>query len=121
MVEFQSWRDFYIFLRDYCNFSCLNCYYGGSDVDLNKEHTDSEYAHVFCKESISMVRLDLMSLCVNWHDKDTGKSLKEFGDARLFDLTDGQLDALNNRTEKWSIDEVRALINGEKTAEQESD
>lgn len=120
MVEFKSWRDYYIFLKDYCNFSCLNCYYGGTHVDLSKEHTDSEYAHVFCRESISMVRLDLMSLCAKWVDEDTGKSLEEFIDAPLFELSDDVINKLDETGKKWTIDELRALLNGDEIGKEES-
>ena len=120
MVEFKSWRDYYIFLKDYCNFSCLNCYYSGAGVDLSKEHTDSEYAYLFCMESISMVRLDLMSLCAKWVDEDTGKSLEEYGDAPLFKLSDDVINKLNETNKKWTIDELRALTNGNEVGKEES-
>lgn len=117
MVEFKTWRDYYIFLKDFSNFTCLNCYYGGSDVDLSEDQDDSNYAFLFCKENFSMVRLDMMSLCGNWKHENTGKSLEEYGDSPLFDLTDEQIDILNNREEKWSIDEIRELCDEQKIDE----
>ena len=110
MVEFKTWRDYYIFLKDYTNFSCLNCYYSGTGVDLSRDHPDSTYAYVFCMESISMVRLDMMSLCGNYKNEDTGKSLEEYGDAPLFDLSDEVINQLNETGKKWSIEEVKELL-----------
>lgn len=117
MVQFKTWRDYYIFIKDYCNFSCLNCYYGGVNVDLSKDHTDSEYAYLFCRESINMVRLDMMSLCGKWRHEDTGKSLEEYGDTPIFNLTDEQINTLNNRIEKWTISEVKELYDDKEVSE----
>lgn len=112
MVMFKSWRDNYIFLRDYGEASCLNCHYGGAEyTDDFESHTDSEYAHLFCRESISIVRLDLMMVCAKWRCNDTGKSLEEIGEDNFWKLPSQVIDILDKDDKRWTINEVRELIN----------
>ena len=117
MVEFKSWRDAYIFLKDYCNASCLNCFYGGARVDLSEEHTDSEYVHLFCTENISMVRLDMMVCCAKWEHQETRKNLKDYGDKPVWNLTDEVIDKIDETGVKLSIDEIREIIGDDKVTE----
>ena len=113
MVNFKTWRDAYIFLKEYCSASCLNCYYNGSKVDLNEEHKDIEYVRVFCLENISMVRLDKgLICCANWEHHESRKTLKDMGDAPLWKLSDEVIELLDTE-EKVTIDEVKELIENE--------
>lgn len=112
MVQFESWKDNYIFLRDYGNCTCLNCHYGGATyTDDSETHTDSEYAHLFCIESISMVRLDLMMVCAKWRHQDTGKSIEDIMEEEFWNLPSQVIDRLDEDDKKWTIDEIRSLIN----------
>ena len=114
MVRFRSWKDQYIFLRDYGNCTCLNCHYGGADhFDDSETHRDSEYALLFCRESISMVRFDMMVVCAKWRHKDTGKSIEEFSGDNMWNLTEDQLDLLDKDDKEWSIEEIRGLTDAE--------
>ena len=112
MVRFSTWRDAYVFLKDYCNCSCLNCIYCGSNLDLNGEHKDIEYVSIFCRNTIAMVRLDHLILCVEWTGED-GKTLKDYGDSTMYGLNDVVIDKLNESDKKWTIDEIREVINEE--------
>lgn len=112
MVEFKTWKDNYIFLRDFGNCTCLNCHYGGTSyTDDTEEHTDSEYAHLFCTESITMVRLDLMMVCANWKHEETGIGIEDIGENNMWKLTDEEIDILDESDKKWSIEEIRELVN----------
>ena len=122
MVQFATWKDYYAFIRDYGVFSCLNCHYGAKEVYTDdEEHKDTEYAHVFCTESILMVRLDMMTVCTKWTGKD-GKRLIDFGeDTNQWSISDEVIDKLNEDTDrKWSIEEIREVIEDEELKKQES-
>ena len=109
-MECESWRDFYIFLKDYCKFSCLNCFYGGARLDLSEEHSDNEYARLFCTENISMIRLDFQTICSKWQHHTSRKQLKDFVGEDRFDFSDEVADILDNTDKKWTIKEIRSLI-----------
>lgn len=118
MVMFKTWKDNYIFLRDYASASCLNCAYGGTQyTDDSETHTDTEYAHLFCRESICMVRLDLMTLCAKWRHQDTGLVIEDIEEENMWKLSDKVIDALDEDDKRWSIEEVRELIANEETIE----
>ena len=113
MVEFKTWKDAYIFLKDYCNASCLNCFYNGSKVDLSEEHEDIEYVRVFCRENISMVRLDKgLICCAKWEHKESRKTIEEMGDAPLWNLSEKVLEMLDNGG-KRTIDEIKEIVANE--------
>lgn len=108
-MMFKSWRDYYIFIRDYAKYSCLNCKYCGCDVDVDDEsNTDSTYVYHFCAYHMAMVRWDLQSfLCQYWISKD-GERLPD--DDTLFDLSEHILKKLEKGDKKWSIEEIRELL-----------
>ena len=122
MVQFKSWRDAYIFLKKYGNFTCLNCKHSSHNLDTDIEHTDSEYVHLFCTEWISMVRLDFQFVCSKWKHQDTGKELKDLGEhCYSWNLSDSVIDTIEDeKNGKWSIEEIEALINEERVIKQES-
>lgn len=111
-MRFKSWKDNYIFLRDYGNCNCLNCYYGGAVyTDDSETHTDTEYAHLFCRESISMVRLDFMIVCAKWRHQDTGKSIEEVKEDDMWLLSSEVIDILDKDNREWSIEDIKRLVN----------
>ena len=114
-MQFKSWRDYYIFLRDYVKFSCLNCKYTGKLLDTDEEHTDGEYARHFCTYNIAIVRFDFQTLCSNWINEDTYEELPEI-DERNF-LFDEKYDAVFEERpyKRWSIEEIREVLNEEDT------
>lgn len=115
MVEFKSWRDAYLFLKNYGNFTCLNCEHSSHNLDTDSEHTDSEYIHLFCMEWVSMVRLDFQFCCSKWKHEENGKVLEDYGeDCYLWSISEDIIDSLENG-KKWSIEEIE-----EEIAKQES-
>ena len=122
MVQFKSWRDAYIFLMKYGNFTCLNCKHSNHNLDTDLEHTDSEYVHLFCTEWISMVRLDFQFCCSKWKHQDTGKELKDYGEhCYSWNLSDSVIDTIEDeKNGKWSIEEIEELIYEEESIKQES-
>ncbi len=111
MVRFKSWRDAYIFLKKYGNFSCLNCKYSNHNLDTDKEHSDSEYVHLFCTDALAMVRLDWSFVCSNWVHEDTGATAEDVKECYSWNLPDEVIDIIENSEKRWSIDEIEELIN----------
>ena len=88
MIHFKDWEEMWWFIDNYCNFSCLNCHYGGNDGNPSR--------HLFCRRSISMVDFNIMTLCAEWRS-DKGKGLRDYdGDCPLYSLSDEMLDKLCN-------------------------
>lgn len=110
IVKFHSWRDAYLFLLNHANFSCLNCKYGGHNLDLSVDHTDSEYVHLFCTEAIAMVRLDYSFVCSKWVHEDNDKTALGTVDCYSWDLPDEVIEIIEKNDKKWSIDELEELI-----------
>ena len=111
MVQFKSWRDAYLFLLNYGNFSCLNCKYGGHNLDLDVEHSDVEYTHHFCSKTISMVRFDFQFVCGQWVSDKDGSMITDYDmDDCAFDLADEVIKEISNG-EKWSFEEIKELVN----------
>lgn len=114
MVRFKTWKDNYIFLRDYCNCSCLNCIYGGTKyTDDSETHSNIDYIHIFCMESLLMMRLDVRFVCAKWRHQNTGKCLEDYNNEDMWNLTDEVIDILDKDYREWSIDEVKELISDE--------
>ena len=110
IVKFKSWRDAYLFLLNHANFSCLNCKYGGHNLDLSVDHTDSEYVHLFCKDAIAMVRLDYSFVCSKWVHEDNDKTALDTVDCYSWDLPDEVIEIIEKNDKKWGIDELEELI-----------
>ena len=106
MVAFKSWRDGYLFIKKYATFSCLNCQYSSSNLDMSAEHTDAEYVHLFCSKSLDMVRLDYMFVCSKW--ENDGECID--ADEDLWKLDERVVDELERMDQKVSIDDVDRLV-----------
>ena len=110
MVQFKTWRDSYLFLKEFGNFTCLNCKHSNHNLDTDVEHTDMEYASLFCTEHISMVRLDFQFCCDKWEHQDTGEKLTDFDEnCRVIKLSDEAIDFLDDKSKEWSIEEIREV------------
>ena len=112
MTNFKSWKDMYLFLDRYYNFTCLQCKHYTKDLDDNKTYSDSDYARFFCPHQIAMVRLDFQLLCNEWESKD-GIKLSEIdrNTAQPYKFTDemaDKIDELNQAT----IEEIEEIIEG---------
>ena len=112
MVQFASWRDAYLFLRDYANFSCLNCKYSNHNLDVNEEHTDHEYVTVFCKDAMAMVRMDFQFVCGRWVHQDNGKTVEDIKDCFSWNLPQEVIDIIENESDGkyWSIEDIEGVI-----------
>ena len=91
MVKCENWEEFEWFLDSYCNFSCLNCTYGG------KQGKPSQ--HLFCRRTIAMVNFNLMTVCGEWKS-NKGKSLEDYVDCPMWNLSDEIIDKLNDGSMK---------------------
>lgn len=111
MVHFKSWRDMYLFLKKYHNFSCLQCKYYHIDLSDDKTYTDTEYARFFCPNHIAMVRLDFQQSCQDWESYE-GVKLKDVEGQNLpvYKIDDEILDILDNLDTYVSIQEIDAII-----------
>ena len=111
-MEFKSWRDYYIFIKDYAKYSCLNCEYSGHELDLSEHQSDTAYSHHFCAYWMAMRRWDMqMFVCRHWKHKDTGKQLSEHdGDEEVFTIPASVMEKLHETDKKWSIEEIKELL-----------
>ena len=122
MVQFKSWRDAYLFLKKYGNFTCLNCRYSKHNLDTTVEHTDMEYTHHFCIKTVSMVSFEYMFVCSEWEHQDTGEHLMDYGEhCYSWNLSDKVIETIeDDGNGKWSIEEIEELINEEEFIKSES-
>lgn len=110
MIEFKTWRDSYIFLKDYATCSCLNCVHTKADLDLSVDHSDSEYARHFCTHHIAMVNLSFMTVCQNWEDEN-GNTIASKGDEKVWKLSEEEMNLLLAEDGKlWGIDEIKEFL-----------
>lgn len=112
VVNFKSWRDAYLFLKNYGNFTCLNCKSSSHNLDVEIEHSDSEYAMLFCSKTISMVRLDFQFCCREWEHEKTGETLKDLlekGCDYSWDLSDEVIDKIEDGN-LWSFEEIEEVV-----------
>ena len=109
-MKFKTWKDFYLFLQRYHNFSCLQCkYYPKEDMDTDEEHSRWEYARFFCPHMISIVNFSFQVSCHEWTDKE-GKGLRDYGDAPVYQFSDAIVDKLDKLDYSVSIEDVERLI-----------
>ena len=120
MVKFESWKDAYLFMREYGNFTCLNCKFGGThNLDTESEHSDSYYAQLFCTEWVAMVRLDFQFVCEKWKHQDSGETLEGNLDCDTWNIPSSVAEEIDKDGKKWTFEEIEVLVN-EELAKQES-
>ena len=108
-MEFKTWRDSYLFLKEYGSFTCLQCRGSHHNLDLNTEHTDLEYGRFFCSKTVSMVRLDFQFTCHYWEDEN-GETIQGHEDDCIFNIPSDLIDKLEVKGKKWTFEEVKELI-----------
>ena len=111
-MNFKTWRDFYLFVREYAKYSCCNCKHssaGTVDVD-DPSNKDTAYARHFCSHFVAMVRWDLSPVvCKHWESKDGDKLPK---DDNLLTLSEDVLKILEeDEDKKWTFKEVVEVAN----------
>lgn len=112
MVRFKSWRDAYLFMKNYGNFTCLNCKSSSHNLDMDVEHKDSEYAMLFCSKTVSMVRLDFQFCCAEWEHKESGESIQDLidkGCRHTWNLSDEVIDKIEDGN-LWSYEEIVEVV-----------
>ena len=110
MVQFKTWRDTYLFLLNYGKFSCLNCKYGGHNLDLDVENSEFAYSHNFCTEHIAMIDFAFQFVCEKWTDED-GNTVKGRENECVFNLSDSIIETLVDEDKKWTFEEIKELVN----------
>lgn len=122
MVRFKTWRDSYLFLKEYGNFTCLNCKYSTHNLDTSINHTDMDYASLFCTKTISMVRLDLQFCCDKWEHEQTGDKLKDMDmDCMVWKVPYELLDVFDDKSKEWTIEEINEVCDEFTKSESEED
>ena len=112
MVKFKSWRDSYLFLKEYGSFTCLQCKNCNHNLDTSKEHSDFEYSHFFCTEQIAIVDFSFQFTCMEWENED-GETINESNkDECIFNLPVEVIEQLESKNKKWTIEEIRGLVGG---------
>ena len=117
-MNFKSWRDYYLFIKNYAVCSCCNCKHTNTDnIDVNDEsNTDATYARHFCVYHMAMIRWDLQGfVCPYWESVD-GDRIQM--DSKVFLLHQDVWDFLEgNENHKWTIEEITRLQNGKEMTE----
>ena len=107
-MNFKSWKDYYLFVKEFVKYSCLNCRYGTSNGVEPISSKDIAFASHFCTYYVAMVRWDLQGfICQNWESYD-GETLPD--DDELFTIDEHILKKLEKGNKKWSIEEIRELL-----------
>ena len=109
MVQFKTWRDTYLFLLNYGKFSCLNCKYGGHNLDLDADNGDYAYSHHFCTEHIAMIDFKFQFVCEKWTD-DKGNTVKGKEDECVFNLPEEVLNTIIDNDKRWTFEEIERLV-----------
>ena len=104
MVGFKEWKDFNKFMQEYAKCCCQNCT-GWMDNDMN----DSQF---ICMRTVSPVRLDLMSVCVEWQNDD-GKTLDDMDRDFPFKFSEDVWHELIKIEEDLTFEEIKEIIENE--------
>ena len=104
MVGFKEWRDFNKFMRTYAKCCCQNCT-GWMDNDMNK-------GQFICMRAVSPVRLDLMSVCVEWQGKN-GESLDNIDREFPLKFSEDVWKRLTEIEEDLTFEEIKEIIENE--------
>lgn len=108
MVSFKSWKDFYLFLEKYHNFSCLQCKHYSKKLDTNEKNSDFKYSHFFCPKTVSIVDFSFQVGCPQWEDHD-GKTLKDYGESPVYNFSDELVDKLDTMKD-ITIEDIDAMV-----------
>ena len=111
MVGFKSWRDYNKFMQTYAVACCQNCV-GWHDNDTGR---------FVCMRTLSPIRLDMITVCVEWQNSD-GKVLDDY-DKDMFpfkfseDVWEELIHIDGDKTFEW----IKEFIEDETVKKQESD
>ena len=109
-MKFESWKDLYLFLLKYHNFSCLQCkYYSKKDFNPHDEHNRWEYARFFCPRLATVIHFSVQETCFEWTDED-GKKLDDYGETPVYRFSEEVIEKLSKIEGKVSIEEIDKIV-----------
>ena len=111
MVRFKSWKDSYLFLKEFGLFTCLQCTGCNHNLDTSMEHSDFEYSHFFCSKQIAMVDFYFQFTCREWENEDGKKITEDDMDKCIFKIPSEVIENLDDNKE-YTIEDIRGLVNG---------
>lgn len=111
MVGFKEWRDYNLFMQNYAKCCCQNCT-GWIDSAMD----DGRFV---CMRTVSPVRLDMISVCVEWQNKN-GKTLDDYDRSFPLWISENVWEKLIEIEEDLTFEEIREIIDDEKHKEQKS-
>lgn len=104
-MKFKSWKDQYLFVKEYATCSCFNCRYGG---EIKESDKDSDYVRTLCTRTLAMVDFQFQfPLCAEWENND-GKTLSDHEGELLFSI-DG-IEEIDNDLHEWTFEEIMEKI-----------
>ena len=108
-MKFKSWKDQYLFTKEYATASCISCFYGG---EIEESDDDGMYKRKFCMRHIAMIEFAFQFICAEWEDKDTRKDLNQSfdEDTGLFKISDELLHKLDDDSIEWTFEEIKERI-----------
>ena len=104
MVGFKEWSDYNKFMQEYAVACCQNCV-GWSNNDMD----DGQF---ICMRTVSPVRLDTLSVCVEWQNDD-GKTLDDVDRDFPFKFSEDVWNKLMEIEEDLSFEELKEIIENE--------
>lgn len=110
MVSFKTWKDNYLFIEEYCNYSCLNCYHNQTNR-INEGSEDKAYAQILCDITLTFKRLDdEYPVCTDWVSKDGVTSFSQYIDESIWNLDDDAVDKIESLSGRISFDDVKKIV-----------
>ena len=104
MVGFKEWSDYNKFMQSYAVACCQNCT-GWMDNDMNE-------GQFICMRTVSPVRLDMLSVCVEWQGEN-GESLDDVDRAFPFKFSKDVWVKLVEIEEDLTFEEIKEIIENE--------
>ena len=108
IVEFKTWRDSYLFLKEYGSFTCLQCTGCNHNLDTSVEHSDFEYSHFFCTKQVAIVDFYFQFTCREWENENGDKITDDDMDKCMFNIPLEVIDKLEGK--RWTFEEIKELI-----------
>lgn len=100
MVGFKEWSDYNKFMQTYAVACCQNCV-GWQDNDTGR---------FVCMRAIAPIRLDMVTVCVEWQNSD-GKVLDDYDkDMFPFKFSEELWEVLIHMDEDKTFEELKEII-----------
>ena len=99
MVQFKSWKDANLFLKEYASASCMNCKYGPNELDKGQ---------FVCMKTLSPIRLDMVRVCVEW--ENDGKTFDDLKNHNAFNLSEKLIDEIEKLDGFVTFEMIKDLV-----------